>query len=56
MNVLYLLTTVPKTEDASTLMDRFCAVVIVDILGMGRFAQVKDAMCQLKKQHFHCCN
>jgi hypothetical protein len=36
------------------LLDRFCAVVIVDILGMGRFAQVNDAICHLKKPHFHC--
>jgi hypothetical protein len=42
MNVPYLLTTVPKTKDAATLLDRFFAVVIVDILGMGRFAQVKN--------------
>jgi hypothetical protein len=41
MNVPYLLTIVPKREDASILLDRFVAVVIVDILGMGRFAKVQ---------------
>jgi hypothetical protein len=41
MNVPYPLTTVTKIQAASTLMDLFCAVVIVDILGMGRFARVR---------------
>jgi hypothetical protein len=41
MNVLYLLTTVTKTQAASTLMDRFVAIVLVDILGMGQIARVK---------------
>ena len=41
MNVPYLLTTVTKTQAASTLMDLFPAVVIVDILGIGQFVKVK---------------
>jgi hypothetical protein len=53
MNVPYLLTTVPKTKDAATLLDRFFAVVIVDILGMGRFAQVKNYNLQSKYPNFH---
>jgi hypothetical protein len=40
-NVLYLLTTVTKTQHAPILMDLFSAVVIMDILGMERFARVK---------------
>ena len=53
MNVPYLLTTVPKTKDAATLLDRFFAVVIVDILGMGRFAQVKNYNLQSKYPYYH---
>jgi hypothetical protein len=44
MNVPYLLTTVDIiTEAVSILMDLFCApVAVVDILGIGRLARVKD--------------
>jgi hypothetical protein len=42
MNVLYLLTTVTKTQAARILKDLICVVVIADILGMARFAKVKQ--------------
>jgi hypothetical protein len=40
MNVLYLLTTVTKTQTAPTLMALFCVLVIVDILEMEHFVKV----------------
>ncbi len=40
MNVLYLLTTVTRTQPAPTLMDLSCVLVTVDILEMELFAKV----------------
>jgi hypothetical protein len=55
MNVPYLLITVTKTEAASTLKDLLSVVVIAVILGMGRFARVKNCNnIPLKKPNFDC--
>jgi hypothetical protein len=52
MNVPYLLTTVDIiTEAVSTLMDLFCVVAVVNILGMGRLARVKDCSTPHKKSN-----
>jgi hypothetical protein len=48
MNVLYLLTTVIKTQAASTFMDLFNVVVIVDILGMERIVRVIEEILQYR--------
>jgi hypothetical protein len=40
MNVLYLLTTVTRTQPAPTLMDLSCVLVTVDILEMEHYAKV----------------
>ncbi len=46
MNVLYLLTTVIKTQTAPTLMDPSCALVMADMGETEVFAKVN------RKQHY----
>jgi hypothetical protein len=50
MNVLYLLTTVIKTQAASTFMDLFNVVVVVDILGMERIVRVIKEILQYTRR------
>ena len=60
MNVLYLLTTVIKTQSARILMDHSCALVSVDIMEMELFAMVREMPVLLnisrKRRIVHCKN
>ena len=51
MNVLYLLTTVMKTQNARTLMVRSCALVAVATLEMELFAKVNHLVMPFKMIH-----